>query len=143
MSGLPRPALCAHRSRPCGGPCPEGGPCVPECVPCHPNRQPTSGVAAFEIALDEFADDLDHGFTPTGYTARLVDLWVDDTDKRTVVQALVDAIDAILCDGNCGAFLAHETVGETFWCGQAFHYCPDCWADAPRGCSHPEHMGDD
>lgn len=40
MADLPRPALCAHRGRPCGGPCPEGGPCDPSCGPCHDRVEP-------------------------------------------------------------------------------------------------------
>lgn len=100
---------------------------------------PTSGPAAFEEALAEFADDLAHGFTPTGYGARIVTLWVDDDDRRDVAQALVDGIDAIPCDNQCGAFLAHETVGGTKWCGDAYHYCPECWVDVPHTCAHPEH----
>lgn len=36
---LPRPTLCSYRNRPCGGPCPEGGPCEPDCEPCHPERR--------------------------------------------------------------------------------------------------------
>ena len=100
---------------------------------------PATGPEAFEVALAEFADDLAHGFTPTGHAARIVSLWVDDHDRRDVAQALVDALDARECAGGCGAYLAHETVGGTIWCGESIHYCTDCFTDVPRGCPHPEH----
>lgn len=98
-------------------------------------------------ALDDIRADVACGDATLTLTGRLVRVWVSPTedDPRTMDEAYVIHVDALVCDG-CGDYMLDELSPgvpgriETETC--AGYYCPDCmkYGDSHVCCA--EHFGD-